>query len=71
MSVSLHVRDLPDQVYQTLRLRAAARGMRLWQHDALYVVLARRLDALLVTMDARLARVPGLDIHVKVVDVSR
>lgn len=30
--------------------------------DALYVVLARRLDAALVTADARLSRAPGLEI---------
>lgn len=33
-------------------------------HDALYVALARHLDATLVTGDARLASAPGLDVHV-------
>ena len=35
--------------------------------DALYVVLGRRLEASLLTADARLARVPGLGIPVTVV----
>ncbi|MGH8909208.1 MAG: FitA-like ribbon-helix-helix domain-containing protein [Egibacteraceae bacterium] len=32
MSVSLHVRDLPDSVHHTLRHRAAMRGMSLRQY---------------------------------------
>jgi predicted nucleic acid-binding protein len=35
-------------------------------YDAAYVVLARLLDATLVTRDARLAAAPGLDIEVTV-----
>lgn len=35
--------------------------------DALYVALARRLDAVLVTADARLARAPELGVAVTVV----
>ena len=37
------------------------------QRDALYVVLARRLEASLLTADARLARVPRLGVSVTVV----
>ncbi len=37
------------------------------QRDALYVVLARRLEASLLTADARLARVPRLGVPVTVV----
>jgi len=37
------------------------------QRDALYVVLARRLDASLLTADARLARIPRLGVSVTVV----
>ena len=37
------------------------------QRDALYVVLARRLQASLLTADARLARVPRLGVPVTVV----
>lgn len=33
-------------------------------YDAAYVVLARQLDATLVTRDSRLARAPGLDVEV-------
>jgi predicted nucleic acid-binding protein len=32
--------------------------------DALYVVIARRLDVALVTGDARLARAPGLGVEI-------
>jgi predicted nucleic acid-binding protein len=32
--------------------------------DALYVVIARRLDVALVTGDVRLAQAPGLGVHV-------
>ena len=35
-------------------------------YDALYVALAERLDAPLLTADARLARAPGLRCHVEV-----
>lgn len=35
--------------------------------DALYVLLARRLGATLLTADARLARAPGLEVTVAVV----
>jgi predicted nucleic acid-binding protein len=35
--------------------------------DALYVVLARRLDAMLVTADARLARAPDLGVALTLV----
>lgn len=37
------------------------------QRDALYVVLARRLEANLLTADSRLARVPRLGVSVTVV----
>ncbi|MGH8909209.1 MAG: type II toxin-antitoxin system VapC family toxin [Egibacteraceae bacterium] len=57
---------LPPLLEEAWSLRA-----NVTQRDALYVVLALRLDALLVTTDARLARAPSLDISVKVVDVSR
>lgn len=33
-------------------------------HDAAYVVLARQLDATLITRDTRLARAAGLDVEV-------
>lgn len=39
--------------------------VRAW--DALYVVLAEALDATLVTLEERLARVTGLDCRVEVV----
>ena len=35
--------------------------------DALYVTLARRLEATLVTADARLARTPGLGVELVLV----
>lgn len=35
-------------------------------YDACYVALARRLDCPLVTLDARLARAPGLGVEVVV-----
>lgn len=42
--------------------------VRAW--DAMYVVLAEALDAALVTLDARLARVPGLACAVEVLPRS-
>lgn len=39
---------------------------KLTAYDAAYVILARLLDATLVTRDAKLARAPGLDVRVVV-----
>jgi predicted nucleic acid-binding protein len=36
-------------------------------HDALYVVLARQLDATLLTGDKKLARAPGLNVRIRTV----
>jgi predicted nucleic acid-binding protein len=36
-------------------------------HDALYAVLARRLDATLLTGDKKLAGVPGLNVRIRTV----
>jgi predicted nucleic acid-binding protein len=55
--------------YTLQPLLVAAWGLRhnLALRDALYVALARRLGALLVTGDARLAKAPRLGIEVTVV----
>jgi predicted nucleic acid-binding protein len=55
--------------YALQPLLGAAWGLRhnLALRDALYVTLARRLGALLVTADARLAEAPGLGIAVTLV----
>jgi predicted nucleic acid-binding protein len=55
--------------YPLQPLLAAAWSLRhnLALRDALYVTLARRLGALLVTADARLAEAPGLGIAVTLV----
>jgi len=48
---------LDVEVLQALRAQITA-------YDAAYVVLARQLDATLITRDARLARAPGLGIEI-------
>lgn len=53
---------LPPLPGPAWRLRA-----NLSLRDALYVLLARRLGATLLTADARLARAPGLEVTVAVV----
>ena len=55
--------------YTLQPLLVAAWGYRhnLALRDALYVALARRVDASLVTGDGRLAKAPKLGIEVKVV----
>lgn len=55
--------------YTLQPLLAAAWGLRhnLSLRDALYVALARRLGALIVTGDARLAQAPGLGVAVTLV----
>ena len=40
-------------------------------NDALYVVLARHLGAVLATADLKLARAPGLDVEVITVPAAR
>jgi predicted nucleic acid-binding protein len=37
----------------------------MWPYDASYVALAETLDATLLTVDGKLARVPGLRCHVR------
>jgi predicted nucleic acid-binding protein len=34
-------------------------------HDALYVALARQLDAILLTADRKLAAAPGIDVRTR------
>ncbi len=55
--------------YTLQPLLAAAWGLRhnLSLRDALYVILARRLGALFVTADARLAQAPSLGVAVNLV----
>jgi predicted nucleic acid-binding protein len=52
---------------QPLLTAAWALRRSLALRDALYIALARRLDALLVTADARLARAPDLGVAVSLV----
>ncbi len=62
----LDLEDLPLRRVPIHGLLAEAWGMRENQtgYDALYVALARVLDADLVTLDARLAGAPGLGVTV-------
>jgi predicted nucleic acid-binding protein len=53
---------LPPLLTDAWHLRA-----NLSLRDALYVLLARRLGATLLTADARLARAPGLEVTVAVI----
>jgi predicted nucleic acid-binding protein len=59
--------------YTLQPLLVAAWGLRhsLALRDAIYVTLARRLGALIVTADARLAQAPALGIAVSLITRSR
>jgi len=69
MAKMLQVRNLPDDVHRTLKMRAGHLALlgRAWElranvsfYDGLYVALAERLSLPLVTLDARLAKAPGI-----------
>ena len=71
-----HARRALDDLGDLPLQRAAHLGLidRAWQlrsklsfHDALYIALAERVDEPLVTLDARLARAPGLRAAVEVI----
>ncbi len=62
------LREWPGERFSHRALLARAWDLRdrvrTW--DALYVALAEALDGTLLTLDARLARIDGLDCHVEV-----
>jgi predicted nucleic acid-binding protein len=67
---TLYIRHVPDEVAAGLEKLAAQWELRtnLSAYDALYVALAERLDAPLLTADARLARAPGPRCPVEVLE---
>jgi predicted nucleic acid-binding protein len=71
--ILLELARAPFVRYTLQPLLATAWGLRhnFAVRDALYVTLARRLGALLVTADARLAEAPGIGVPVTLVVSSR
>lgn len=63
------LRRLPVELwpFEAFGERAWTLGANLSTYDATYVALAERLDALLVTGDARVARAPGMRCTIEVV----
>jgi predicted nucleic acid-binding protein len=77
---TIQIRDIPADAYEALReqvrerhphstVARAAWGLRhnFSYYDALYVALAARLRAPLLTTDKRLANAPGLPCDVEVI----
>ena len=63
----LHLEVKPGDVNALRKANAIAWAYKITIYDALYVALARRLGALLVTADARLAQAPALGVAVTLV----
>jgi predicted nucleic acid-binding protein len=63
------LRDWPAERFghRLLLARAWQLRDRIRSWDALYVALAEALEAPLITLDERLARVPGLDCRIEVI----
>jgi predicted nucleic acid-binding protein len=63
------LRDWPAERFghRLLLTRAWQLRDRVRSWDALYVALAEALDATLITLDERLARVPGVDCRIEVI----